>query len=598
MSNASRNAIRSALHQLIGDKYEIQQWIGGGGMAEVFLARHRTHGAMFAVKVLSEQLAEEPQIVARFMDEARTSATLGGHPNIAPIFDVGEAGSLHYLIMPYIEGEDVKSYLERHQRLSQQEAVTIVRQIAEALVWASDRRIVHRDLKPANVRIDHSGRAIVLDFGIAKAGDAPSARTRANETLGTPYYMSPEQIRAEPCDHRSDLYSLGVILFELLSGMKPFTGDSYRAIEIGHAQKLPPALSTIIPGVDPELERIVNRLLEKDREQRYQSARELLDDLRRSFHVDTEVRLVPVSDRPEIQPEEPNMAPAVAQGHAPPPVPAIAPKGKSRTPLLALGAVALAVIAGVVYMTPRPAGEPVDKQDTKQAAANPGRALAGVLSLPAGTMFLVPAGKFVFGDNSPESPNKQQEFELPPYYVDATEVSNEQYARFVQAKGYKAPESDNYKSAPTLPVTSVSLEDAQSYCAWAGKRLPTEQEWEKAARGPDGRLYPWGSQAMPNPGQLVPVDDYPERQSPYRALGMGGNAFEWTSTRFPVTDREIDDMQKALGAGTDVSRDWYSIKGGSFLIKDERFFRLYMRRGWPANQPNRAIGFRCVKDAN
>ena len=191
MSNASRQAIRSALQQVIGDKYEVLEWIGGGGMAEVFLARHRAHGGLFAVKVLAEGLADEPEIVARFMDEARTAATLGGHPNIAPVYDVGEWGSLHWLIMPYIEGEDLKSYLERHGRLSQPETVSIIRQAAEALAWAGERRFVHRDLKPANIRIDTSGRVIVLDFGIAKAGDAPSARTRAGETLGTPYYMSP-----------------------------------------------------------------------------------------------------------------------------------------------------------------------------------------------------------------------------------------------------------------------------------------------------------------------------------------------------------------------------------------------------------------------
>ncbi len=595
MSNASRNAIRAALHQLIGDKYEIQQWIGGGGMAEVFLARHRTHGALFAVKVLNDQLAEEPQIVARFMDEARTSATLGGHPNIAPVFDVGEAGSLHYLIMPYIEGEDVKSYLERHGRLSQEEAVTIVRQVADALVWASERRIVHRDLKPANIRIDRSGRAIVLDFGIAKAGDAPSARTRANETLGTPYYMSPEQIRAEPCDHRSDLYSLGVIFFELLSGMKPFTGDSYRAIEIGHVQKLPPALSTVIPDVDTELERIVNRLLEKDREQRYQSARELLEDLRNSFRMSQEVRLEPLSDRPDLQAEALEETVDVVSRQVTPPDPA--PKPKSKAIPLAVGTVGLAVVAIVGYITIRPGPASEEKKQARQTAAV-GQALAGVLNVPSGPMFLVPAGKFIFGDNGAESPNKQQDLDLPAFYLDATEVSNEQYARFVQATSHNPPDSDTYKSSPSLPVTSVSLEDAKAYCAWAGKRLPSEQEWEKAARGPDGRVYPWGSQPMPNPGQLVPVDDYPDRQSPYKALGMSGNAFEWTTTRFPVTDREIEDMQKALGANNAVSRDWYSIKGGSFLIKDERFFRLYMRRGWPANQPNRAIGFRCVKDAN
>jgi serine/threonine-protein kinase len=605
MSNASRNALRAALHQVLGDKYEILQWIGGGGMAEVFLARHRAHGALFAVKVLSEQLADEPEIVARFMDEARTAATLGGHPNIAPVYDVGEWGTLHYLIMPYIEGEDVKSYLERRGRLHPSEAVTIIRQVAEALVWAGEKRFVHRDLKPANIRIDTSGRVIVLDFGIAKAGDAPSARTRAGETLGTPYYMSPEQIRAEPCDHRSDLYSLGVIFFELLTGMKPFTGDSYRAIEIGHCQKMPPALSTIVPDIDPEIERIVNRLLEKDRERRYQSARELLDDLRHSYRMETEIRLEPVIDRPDLLEaarggaagegfEEP--APPEPPGFPPPTPAAPAKPGKSRGPLFAVLALAVvAAAAGVYFVTQKRenganSGEAAKKQETPQ------RELPSVVQVEGTTMFLVREGPFVFGDDSPESPNPRAEVRLPSFYMDATEVSNQQYARFAAATGHPAPPSDDFRSSPALPVTHVKLSDARAYCAWAGKRLPTEQEWEKAARGEDGRIYPWGNQPMPNPGTLVAVDDYPERQSPYRILGLSGNVFEWVDTPFPVTDREIEDMRRALGSAG-VSREWYCIKGGSFLLKDDRFFRVYMRRGWPADLPHAAIGFRCVKDA-
>ena len=230
--SAARDAIRAGLEHAIGEKYEILRWIGGGGMAEVFLARHRIHGALFAVKVLSDQLAGEPAIVARFVEEARTATTLRGHPNIAEIFDIGDGSGLHYLIMPYVEGEDLKGYLDRHGRLSGPEALHVIRQVTEALVWAGDRNVVHRDLKPSNIRIDRSGRAIVLDFGIAKANDVPTMLTRPGERLGTPFYMSPEQIKGEKCDARSDLYSLGVTFFELLSGRKPFTGDTLQAIDL------------------------------------------------------------------------------------------------------------------------------------------------------------------------------------------------------------------------------------------------------------------------------------------------------------------------------------------------------------------------------
>jgi serine/threonine-protein kinase len=296
-----RSNLQAALAALIGDKYEVERWIGGGGMAEVFLTRRRAHGGRFAVKVLAEHLAGDAKVVARFLAEARTAVALSGHPNIAPIFDVGEGGGVYYLIMPYVEGEDVSRYLERHGRLSEAETVCIVEQVAEALVWAADRKVVHRDLKPSNIRIDRSGRVVVLDFGIAKAGDVPSALTTQGETPGTPYYMSPEQIRGEPCEPPSDLYSLGVVFFELLTGRRPFEGDSPRAIETAHLNQAPPALGAVVP-VDPQLEQIVLRLLQKDPRNRYGSARELLAELASVAARLPEVHLVAQID--DVSPDE------------------------------------------------------------------------------------------------------------------------------------------------------------------------------------------------------------------------------------------------------------------------------------------------------
>lgn len=591
--SASRNAIRAALHQLIGDKYEVLQWIGGGGMSEVYLAKHRTHGALFAVKVLSESLAGEPKIVARFMEEARTAASLSGHPNIAGIFDVGEAAGIYYLIMPYVEGEDVSRYLERHGRLNGQESLHIIRQVTEALVWAGARNVVHRDLKPSNIRIDRSGRVLVLDFGIAKAGDIPSPLTSAGETMGTPYYMSPEQIRGELCDSRSDLYSLGIIFFELLSGQKPFTADTLRAIEEAHLRKLPPALSTLVADVDPALEQIVNKLLEKNAADRYPSAEALLRDLKKASDGRTTIHLTPEVDRPRQEGSNANPAGGAAaeprwqrQEELPPTIPK--PKPKSNVAILAIAAV---VVAGGIgagwYFWPKPDKTIVDGG----GKGKPPLTLPATQSDGHGTMFLVAAGPFIFGDNAPESPNKRETRELAAFYVDATEVSNEQYQEFVKATGHPALEP----AAANLPAAGVGYDEALAYCIWAGKRLPSEMEWEKAARGDQGRIYPWGNEPLPSPGRLVPVDAYPERQSPSRALNMSGNVFEWTTTGFPATDRELEDLRRLTGG--EVSREWYSIKGGSFLQKEDLFLRLYMRRGWPVRQTSPLIGFRCVKDA-
>ena len=585
-----RNAVRSALHQLIGDKYEVLEWIGGGGMAEVFLAKHRAHGGLVAVKVLADSLSNEPRIVARFREEARTAATLQGHPNIVAIIDIGEGSGLHYLIMPYVDGEDLSRYIEQHGQLSNAETVYLARQIAEALVWAADRHVVHRDLKPSNVRLDSSGRLMVLDFGISKATDIPTGLTTRGETLGTPYYMSPEQIKGETCDARSDLYSFGVMLFEMLAGRKPFVGDNLRIIELGHLEKLPPALSTIVPDVDPVLEQLVNRLLEKEKDRRPGSPREVVDTLR-SLGLGQAPRAIesrekPVSDAPLPPEPRPLLRQMEREATPRPPTP---PPPRTAMPgwlLPSLGG--LIVLAGIGYWVSTRKPEPKPEPDK---IVVPETVYPATLSEKNGPLFLVGAGKFIFGDDSAESPNPRREMELPAYYVEATEVSNEQYGRFAQATARVPPKGD-----PRMPVVDVTLDDAKAYCAWAGRRVPTEPEWEKAARGPDGRVYPWGNDPMKSPGQLVPVDDLPERQSPYRALNMAGNVAEWTVSPFPVTEREIDDMTKLKG-GPPVSRDWANIKGGSFMQKDERFFRLYLRRGWPINQASPLLGIRCVKDA-
>ncbi len=597
--SSAHAATRAALEQLIGDKYEVLHWIGGGGMAEVFLARHRTHGAKFAVKVLADHLAGDPRIVARFIEEARTAAVLSGHPNIAVIFDVGGAGTVHYLIMPYVEGEDLSHYLLRHGPLPLAEVIFIASQTTDALGWASERNIVHRDLKPSNIRIDRTGRIVVLDFGIAKAADSPTGLTTAGETPGTPYYMSPEQIRGELCDTRSDLYSLGIVLFELLTAKKPFDGETVRAIEYGHLEKLPPTLSSVLDQADPRIEQIVSRLLEKDPAKRFQTPGELGEALQAICDTMPPVRLKPELD--SLQPNHSDAGyggrlgrettspepPTITTLPAPPPVPKPRKLGPAIAAILALVA---AASAGAWWFTrPTPATNVIADPGTDVAAT-----LARSLQDAQGTMFLVPAGPFIFGDDAPESPNRKQSVTLPAFYIDATEVSNEQYSRFVQATGH-APPGSAKTTAANFPVAGVTNQDAADYCTWAGRRLPTEQEWEKAARGPDGAVYPWGAQPMSNPGKLVAVDEYPERQSPSGALNMSGNVFEWTASSYTPSSEEIADLQKTSGVA--FSPTWRSLKGGSFLVKNELFFRCYMRRGWPVDLALPSIGFRCVKDA-
>jgi serine/threonine-protein kinase len=589
------------LEHLIGSKYEILRRLGEGGMAQVILARHRLHGGLVAIKILAEHLTQDPRTVSRFRQEATAAASLSGHPNIVPIYDVGEGDGLHYLIMQFIAGEDMRSYLHREGALTPPDAAGIIAQAAEALVMAESRRVVHRDLKPSNLQLDVAGRIHILDFGISKTTDFADGLTRPGESLGTPHYMSPEQIRGEACDTRSDLYSLGVIFFELLTGRRPFESESVTAIQIAHLSLPVPSLLELAPQLPPMCDEIVQKLLRKDRSERYQSPRELLDDLykhgassgptslRPQIDSDLQATIVrPMTPTPEPIAEipitaDPTRNAGVVQGGpfavtddrtvVPPKEPA------KKSPVLAVTLIVLAVIlAAVVGYLLWPLPQTV--QDDH------------------GVMRLVPAGAFVFGENTSDSPHPRETLTLPAFYIDQTEVSNTEYLRFIKATGRSFSGLDYASAHPKEPVANVSYQDATAYAAWAGKRLPTDQEWEKAARGTDGRPYPWGSDAWNEnvPTQLQPVDSFPERKSPYGALNMAGNAWEWTATRYTPDERELADMRNVLRTDS-FSRTWYNLKGGSFSPNGNFFFRLYLSRGFPEDQTSRLVGFRCAKNA-
>ncbi|HYM12139.1 MAG TPA: bifunctional serine/threonine-protein kinase/formylglycine-generating enzyme family protein [Bryobacterales bacterium] len=605
----TREQTHDLLAAVIGSKYEVLQWIGGGGMADVFLARHRIHGGLFAVKVLADRLASDPAIVGRFLQEARTAASLSGHANIVSIFDVGEEQGLHYLIMQYVEGEDLASYLQREGRLAPHQAAQVVAQVAKALVGAHAKGVTHRDLKPANIRLDRYGRVVVLDFGIAKARDVPSTLTGTGERLGTPYYMSPEQIRGEACGPPSDLYSLGVVFFELLTGRKPFDGQTWQAIEYAHLYNAPPSPAQSDPSIGAEYSSIVLRLLEKDPGARYRSATELLEDLKKLDPGGSTAAiepLVPPELRQWSEAAPPSEAPTV---RATQPAPAAAASRtttrrrlKTQIAIAAAGAAILA-IALVVAVTARRRSAP-----PASAAA---RSLPAEVDAPTGKMLLVAAGAFTFGSNTPESANPPQIISLVDFYIDQTEVSNAAYKQFCDATGHAPPdappwEASYFLSKPDYPVVNVSLEDAQAFAAWAGKRIPSEREWEKAARGSDARTYPWGD--SPPSGQAglanmegradgyentAPVSAFAEGRSPWGAFNLAGNVWEWTADPYPVTPKEIADMNKLLPS---VGPAWRVIKGGNFT-SPELWLRAYMRRGFPAAGHSPYIGFRCVKDA-
>ena len=263
---------------LFDGRYRIVRKLGSGGMATVYLAEDQELGRGVAIKILNERHANDEQFVERFRREAKNAAGLS-HPNIVSVFDRGEAEGTYYIAMEHLKGRNLKELIAARGPAPVHIAVDITRQVLAALRHAHDNGIVHRDIKPHNVMIDDDRRVKVTDFGIARAGT--SQMTEAGSIVGTAQYLSPEQARGAQVDQRSDLYSVGVVLYELLTGKVPFTGESPVEIAMKHLSDTPPPPSELNPDVPDELDKIVMRALAKDPARRYQSAQEMDADLER-----------------------------------------------------------------------------------------------------------------------------------------------------------------------------------------------------------------------------------------------------------------------------------------------------------------------------
>src|SRR5687767_2150501 len=264
---------------LFDGRYLIIRKLGSGGMANVYLAQDQELGRRVAIKILDDRHARDEQFVERFRREAQNAAGLS-HPNIVSIYDRGDSEGTYYIAMEHVEGRTLKELLVARGPSPLGIAIDYTRQILSALRFAHRNGIVHRDIKPHNVIVDGEGRAKVTDFGIARAG-AASQMTEAGSIVGTAQYLSPEQARGGPIDQRSDLYSVGIVLYELLTGTVPFTGDTPVEIAMKHLSEKPEPPSTQREDIPEELDLIVMRALAKDPAERYQSAEEMEADLQR-----------------------------------------------------------------------------------------------------------------------------------------------------------------------------------------------------------------------------------------------------------------------------------------------------------------------------
>lgn len=261
---------------LIGGRYEIIEKIGTGGMADVFRAKDQRLNRFVAIKILKNEYSEDTKFVAKFRQEAQAIACLS-HPNVVGVYDVGEDGEMHYIVMEFVDGITLKNYIKKKGKLSVRESVGIALQIANGLDAAHNNHIIHRDIKPQNILISKDGTAKVSDFGIAKAA---SSNTITASTMGSVHYISPEQARGGFSDEKSDIYSLGVTMFEMLSGMLPFTGESAVAVALAHIQEDATPLAAIDATIPRGLSNIVSKCMQKKTELRYPSAADLIADLK------------------------------------------------------------------------------------------------------------------------------------------------------------------------------------------------------------------------------------------------------------------------------------------------------------------------------
>ncbi len=290
----------------LNNRYELQAKVGDGGMAVVYRALDTQLNRIVAIKILRDTYASDPGFLARFKREAQSAAGLS-HPNIVNVYDVGQDGDLNYIVMEYVDGGNLKEVINREAPLPTGQALEFAAQICDAIGYAHSRNLIHRDIKPQNILIDKSGRVKVADFGIAK-GQGDMTLTQTGVTLGTVHYFSPEQAKGLPATPQSDLYSIGVVLYEMLTGRIPFESDNPVALALKHLEEPPPPPRRFNPNIPPDLEQIVLKSLSKNPTQRYANAAAFAQILR-NFESQAQGATSVVPRSPQPNPNAPRRSP-------------------------------------------------------------------------------------------------------------------------------------------------------------------------------------------------------------------------------------------------------------------------------------------------
>jgi predicted Ser/Thr protein kinase len=331
--------------RVLADRYELDSVLGHGGMADVYLGTDRVLGRQIAVKILDSQFARDSSFVARFRREAQSAASLN-HPNVVSVFDSGSDDGTHFIVMEYVQGKTLSQLIRERDRVPPKLAAQVASSVARALAFAHREGIVHRDVKPGNIMLTPSGDVKVMDFGIARA-TASESLTQTATVLGTATYFSPEQAQGEGVDARSDIYSLGVVLFEMLTGQPPFAGETAVSIAYKHVREDPVPPSRLNEDVPADLDAVVLKCLAKNPANRYQTADELLADLERYLEG------APVSATPLLAMDPTEVVDRAARPTTVLPAPAVDEKRRRRWVIAAVIGILLLVLAVAMFFLAR-----------------------------------------------------------------------------------------------------------------------------------------------------------------------------------------------------------------------------------------------------
>ena len=629
------------------DRYEILELLGKGGMAMVYKAYDTRLEREVAIKIIRQD-AFPPEILhdvlKRFEREAKSLARLS-HPNIVKVLDYGEYEGSPFLVLEYFSGGTLKEKIG--EPISWQDAMRWVLPIARGVEYAHNREVIHRDIKPANILVAENGEPTLSDFGIAKLfqDENSTVLTGSGVAMGTPEYMAPEQWTGET-GYKSDMYSLGIILYEMVTGRRPYRADTPGGVFLKQVTEPVPFPSGVVSNLPESVERFLFKALAKEPADRFadlgafiKEIENLLSNDDGKAQVSTNGVLVKKSESTSVSKASVTSVPMPAR-----PYRRMAVLGGLGVVLLGIGVVAIvALIIGLPkiqgMLSASPTSTPITATESPALTATEAVATVEAASvsaiLPAEMtdakdvqMVLVPAGEFTMGSNADDELLAQcQEYNsncdsswhqdeepshtvsLDDFYIDRYEVTNALYAACVDAGAcppltdtssatrdsyYGNPEYDNF------PVIYVDWNMAKTYCEWRGARLPSEAEWEKAARGTEGGVYPWGVEAdntyanfNEDIGDTTAVGSYESGKSSYGVYDMAGNVWEWVSDYYSETYYQNSRLDNPLGP---EAGEFHVVRGGSWY-DHPYLIRTSVRNAFAPTFVENNFGIRCASSA-